>query len=181
MVGCWQIWTLFRATRCSTLRQLKIVDLNWNSFVTWQKHTVKCIVKIRSQISAQSFDAFRRLVECSFTNKMIVGSRLIAVTYTSHFAPASSNELLTIQTATDCGFNLKFLRDMTKISSQVHSKGKYSHLTSIIWWLGSNGWVFADEVNASGFETNCSYLKFRFRSCFEQGDVQHSENYRLWV
>ena len=75
-----QISLLFRATGCSTFRQLQIKALTWNSYVTWQKHTLKCTVKINTHISAQSFGQFGQLVESSFTNKMVVGSRLIAVT-----------------------------------------------------------------------------------------------------
>ena len=51
---------------------------------------------------------------------MVVGLRLIAVIYTSDFAPVSSNKMLNIQTTIDCGFNLKFVRDMTKTYSQLH-------------------------------------------------------------
>ena len=41
---------------------------------------LKYIVKISSNISVESFGDFGQLVECSFTIKMILISRLIAVT-----------------------------------------------------------------------------------------------------
>ena len=66
---------------------------------------------------------------------MVEGWRLIAVTEPSDFAPVSSNELFNIQTSKDCGFNLKFVRDMKKTSSQIDCEDKYSHLSSIIWCL----------------------------------------------
>ena len=90
------------------------MNLTWNSYVTSQKHTVKCIVKRSTNISVESFGNFGQLVQCSFTNDMVLDSRLLAVTSTSDFAPASSNEKLNIQTTTDYGFNLKFVPDMTK-------------------------------------------------------------------
>ena len=82
--------------------------------------------------------------------------------------------MFNIQTTIDCGFNLKFLRDMKKTSSQMRCKDKYSHLSSIIWCLWSIGLVFVYEQNDCVFETNCSYLNFRFRSSFEQGDPQQT-------
>ena len=103
------------------------------------KNTVKCTVKISTHISAQSFVAFGQLVVCSFTNEMIVGSRVIAVTKTSDFSSVSRNEFPNIQTTTDGGFNQKFVRDMKKIYSQMHRKDKYSHLSSIICCLWSIG------------------------------------------
>ena len=42
-------------------------------------------------------------------------------------------------------------------------------------------WVFVYELSSSGFESSCSHLKFRFRTCFEQGVPWHSGNYRVWI
>ena len=89
--------------------------------------------KNKHHIPIQSFGQFRRLVECSFSNYMVVGSRLIAVTYTSDLAPAWRKEIINIHTTKDCGFNLKFVRHMTKTYNQMHWKDKYLHLSSIIW------------------------------------------------
>ena len=44
-----------------------------------------------------------------------------------------------------------------------------------------NGWVFVHELSGSGFESSCSHLNLRFRTCFEQGVPWHSGNYRVWV
>ena len=60
-------------------------------------------------------------------------STVIAVTLTSDFSPALCNEMLNIHIIKDCGFNMKFLCDMTKTYSQMHSKDKYSHPSSINW------------------------------------------------
>ena len=109
------------------------MDLSRNSYGTLPKHTVNGTVKISTHISAQSFRAFGQLVECSFTNKMIVGSRLSAVTWTSDFAPLLSNEMANIEKTKDTGFNLNFVSDMTKRYCQVHCKDNHSHLSSIIW------------------------------------------------
>ena len=51
------------------------------------------------------------MVECSFMNKVVVGSRPFAVTKTSDFAPALSKELLDIQATIDSGFTLKRIHD----------------------------------------------------------------------
>ena len=40
----------------------------WNAYDKWQEHTVKCTIQISSHESAQLFDQFRLIVECSFTN-----------------------------------------------------------------------------------------------------------------
>ena len=50
--------------------------------------------------------------------------------------------------------------------------------TLLIW---PNCWVFVYELSGSGFESSCSHLNFRFRSCFEQGVPWHSGNYRVWI
>ena len=70
---------------------------------------------------------------------MVVGSRLVAVTYTSDFAPVSRNEIINIQTTTDYGFNLKIVHDMTKTYRQMHSKDKHSHLSSLVWSISPIG------------------------------------------
>ena len=51
------------------------------------------------------------MVECSFMNKVIVGSRPVAVTKTSDFAPALSKEFLDIQVTIERGFILKLIHD----------------------------------------------------------------------
>ena len=49
--------------------------------------------------------------------------------------------------------------------------------TLLIW---PNCWVFVYELSGSGFESSCSHLNFRFRSCFEQGVPWHSGKHRVW-
>ena len=51
-------------------------------------------------------------------------------------------------------------------------------LRGLVW---PNGWVFVYELSGSGFESSCSHLNFRFRTCFEQGVPWHSGNYRMWI
>ena len=41
--------------------------------------------------------------------------------------------------------------------------------------------VFVYELSGCGFESSCSYLNFRFRTCFAQGVRWHSYNYRVWI
>ena len=49
---------------------------------------------------------------------MVVGSSLVAVIYTSNFAPASSKEFLDIQATTERGFTLRRVRDMIRTYSR---------------------------------------------------------------
>ena len=52
------------------------------------------------------------MVECSFTNLMVLGSNLVTVTYTSDIATVSSKEILDIQATIECRFTLKCVRDI---------------------------------------------------------------------
>ena len=64
---------------------------------------------------------------------MIVGYRVIKVTYTPVFAPFSSNKMLNLEQTKDGRFNLKLVRDVRKTYSQMHCKDKYSHISLSIW------------------------------------------------
>ena len=112
---------------------------------------------------------------------MVLGSNPVGVTKTSHFAPAWSKEFLDIQVIVVCGFTLKHVRDMTRTYSRMHCTDKYPEHSSIIWQVWRNGWVFVYKLIGSGFESSCSHLNFRFRTCFEQGVPWHSGNYRAWI
>ena len=50
---------------------------------------------------------------------MVLGSNPVAVTSRSYFAPASSKEFLEIRATIECGFTLKYVRDMTKTHSEI--------------------------------------------------------------
>ena len=125
----------------------------------WHEHTVKCTVQISTQNTAQSFDQFGQMFECSFKNYVVLGSNPVAVTLPSDFAPASSKEFVDIQATIDCGFTMKCVCDMTRTYSQMHRTDKYSEQSSIIWSVWPNGWVFVYELSGSGFECSCSHLK----------------------
>ena len=58
------------------------------------------------------------MVECSFTNFVVLGSSPAAVTSTSDLAPASSKEFPDIQATIERGFTLKRVHDMTRTYSQ---------------------------------------------------------------
>ena len=83
--------------------------------------------------------------------------------------PVSSNEFLDIQVTIECGFTLKGIRDMIRRYIQMHHTDKYSQYSSIICPVCANSWVFVYKLSGCGFESCCSHLKFRYRSCFEQG------------
>ena len=96
-------------------------------------------------------------------------------------APASTNEFLDIQAITECWFTMKCRPNMTMTYSQIHNTDKYSKHSWIIWKVWSNGWMFVYELSGSGFESSCNHLNFRFCTCFEQGVLWHSGNYRVWI
>ena len=77
--------------------------------------------------------------------------------------------------------NLKHVRDMIKTYSQMRRSDKYSQHISIIWPVWLNGWVFVYELSGCGFESSCSHLNTRSRTCFEQGVPWHSGNCRVWI
>ena len=80
------------------------------------------------------------MIECSFTNSVIVGSSPVAVTETSDFVTVSIKEFLEIQATIECGFTLKRVSNMTRACSQIHRTDKYSlttqlnHLVSLAKW-----------------------------------------------
>ena len=79
------------------------------------------------------------MIECSFTNEVVLGSSPIAVTYTSDLVSASSKEFLDVQATIECGFSLKRVRDMTRTYIQVHRTDKYSEPNLIIWPVWPSG------------------------------------------
>ena len=48
--------------------------------------------------------------------------------------------------------------DMTRTYSQMHRTDKYSQLSSIIWSVWPNGWMFIYELSGCRFESSCSHL-----------------------
>ena len=63
----------------------------------------------------------------------------------------------------------------------MHCTDKYSQHSSGICLVWLNGLMFIYELSGCGFESCCSHLNFRFRTCFEQGVPWHSGNYRVWI
>ena len=54
-------------------------------------------------------------------------------------------------------------------------------LSEWVYKLNESVWVFIYELSGSGFESSCSHLTFRFRTCFEQEVPWHSGNYWVWI
>ena len=121
------------------------------------------------------------MVECSFTNQVVVGSSPIAIAQTSGFVSVSSKEILDIQVTIVCGFTLKRLRDMIRTYTQMHRTDKCSQQSLIIWPFWLNSWFFVYELSGCGFESRCSHLNFKLRACFEQAVPWYSGNYRAWI
>ena len=44
-----------------------------------------------------------------------------------------------------------------------------------------NGWVFTCKLSGCGFESSCSHLTFRYRTCFKQGVLWNLSNYRVCI
>ena len=72
---------------------------------------------------------------------MVLGSNPVAVTSNSDFVftsnsdlePASSKKFHDIQATIECGLTLNWVRDMTRIYTQMHHTDKYSEHKSILW------------------------------------------------
>ena len=92
-----------------------------------------------------------------------------------------SKEFLDIHATIECEFILKRARDITRTYSQMHCKDRYSHLTSIIWWIRPNSWDFIYELRDFGFQSSFSHLNLRFHSCLEQEVPWQSDNHRVWI
>ena len=70
------------------------------------------------------------MVECSFTEEMVVCCRRVGVSQTSEFAPASNKEFR--ETTIECEFTLKCIREMVRTYSQLNHTDNYSQHSSII-------------------------------------------------
>ena len=60
------------------------------------------------------------MVECSFTNYVVVGSSLAAVTKTLDFSLVSSKDFLDIQVTIESGFTLNCVLGMIRTYIQIH-------------------------------------------------------------
>ena len=92
-----------------------------------------------------------------------------------------SKEFLHIHAAIECEFTLKWVRDIKRTCSQMYCTGKYSQVSSIIWSLWPNSWLFIYELSVCGSESSCSHLSFRFRACLTQEIPWHSGKYTMWI
>ena len=99
--------------------------------------------------------------------------------YLAKLAPVLSIEFLDIQATIKCRFTQKLVHDMIITYSQMHHNDKYSHYSSIIWWVWLNGWMFVDELSGCGFEPQFCHLDFRYGACLEQEFPWHWGNYRV--
>ena len=82
------------------------------------------------------------MVECSITNYVVVGSTPVPVTETPYIAPVLTKKFPDIQANIDYVFTLKRVYDMIRTYSQIHRTGKYSQLSSIIWSVWLDRWMF---------------------------------------
>ena len=51
-----------------------------------------------------------------------------------------------IQGTMECGFTLKWVRDMIRRYNEMHRTEKYSQHSSVIWPFWLNGWMFVYEL-----------------------------------
>ena len=52
----------------------------------------------------------------------------------------------------------------------MHRTNKFSEDNSIIWPVCLNGWLFVYKLSGCGFDSYCSHLNFRCRTCLKQGE-----------
>ena len=99
--------------------------------MTWQEHTVKCIIQVSTHNSS--------IILPVRPDGRVFVYELSVCGFESVTATETSKEFLDIQTTLGCGFNLKRVRDMIITCSQMHHTDKYStqlnHLTSLAKWL----------------------------------------------
>ena len=79
---------------------------------------VKCTLQISTINSAQLFDQFQYIVECSVRNYVVEGSSPVVVTKNSDLSLVLGKEFLDIEATVECGFTLKCVRDMKRKYSQ---------------------------------------------------------------
>ena len=79
------------------------------------------------------------MLECSFTNQVVVGSNLVAVTQTSDIAPVSNEEFLDIQATIECRFTLKCVRDL--IITYSHYQMTLAKWSS--WARSTSDWILS--------------------------------------
>ena len=131
--------------------------------------------------TAQSFGQLDQMVECLFTNYVVVSASPVVVAWTSDIAPVLSKEFLDIQATIECGFTLKCVRDMITRYSQMHRSNKYSKHNSIIWPVWPNGWVVVYKLSGFGLESRCNQLNLRCRTCLDEWVRLHSTKYRVQI
>ena len=117
-------------------------------------------------------------------------SKVLFIVYVSHACFSFKNVFLTLSgffldawfsasvflqaatyvTLVACAFYQHLIScNWTRTQSHLVRKRTLNHLAKLVW-------VFVYELSASGFESSCSHLNFRFRACFEQGVPWHSGN-----
>ena len=86
----------------------------------------------------------------------------------------TATEFLDIQATIQCRNTLKRYSGMKLIN-------KYSQHRSIILPVWPYAWVFVYELSGCELESCCCQLNFRYRACFEQGVIWHSDYYRVKI
>ena len=89
------------------------------------------------------------MAECLFTNKVVVGSNPVTVTYTPDMAMLRARRSLTFRQTIECRFTLKLVRDM------VITYGMYS-LLGIIFVSVENMLISTSRYGV-GLESNTSF------------------------
>ena len=81
----------------------------------------------------------------------------------------------------ECGFTLKYVRDMTKKHSEMHHLGKYSQPSSIIWPVGLNVWVSVYELRVVG-SSPVAVTIFQISSLLQaRSSLTFRQLYRAWI
>ena len=136
---------------------------------------------ISTHNTAQSFVPIWQIVECSLTKYVVVGSSPIAGTSKSDIAPVLSIDISYQQANIELRFTLKCVRYMMITYSQIILTGKTSQLSSIMWSVWPNGWVFVYKISGYGFQSLCIHLNLWYRFCYEQGARWSSGKHRVWI
>ena len=131
--------------------------VNPQSIVAWSRH------KAGTEIPVQSRHKIWSVSDCNWTrthNHLVHKQTLLLF-----FKWLSCIVSTYLYDAFDC----MFFSCHVRVSEWIHT---------LNW---ANDWVLVYELSGCGFESSCSYLNFRFHTCFVQGVRWHSYNYRVWI
>ena len=133
-----QIWCLLQARSSLTLKQT--IECG---FMLRLVHDM--MITYNQMQHADKYSQHSTIIWPVWLNGWVFIQESSGCGFTSDMVPASSKEFLAFRQTTECGFNLKLVRDMITTYNQVQHTDKYSkqlnHLASLAKWLSVCLWT----------------------------------------